>query len=239
MALPSLFNLDPQSFALGKGSGTLRRVSQNQPARQLDLAALMQDVAKPVQAVIKEQTPLTDEQKAAFEAVATPYNKAKAEAAQYYAQYKSLARAMGSYVPGSMGYTQVALAAQGAKRNYDRALAAQNKLQAEYDKAYAPIYEYNNLAKINQAEIDRYNKEVGVYNTEQGKRVNSFSNSLQNSAESLVMQRPNQQNTGEALAESDLYSDELYGMMLQRVGQANAEPVDDSVSSLYSASKGV
>lgn len=233
MALPSLFTLDPNSFSLGKNSGTLRRIVQNQPERQIDLARLMEGVTAPKQAEIKQQTPLSEDVIAAYEKVAAPYNQAKAQAEALNKQYRAIASQMRKLQVGSSAYVQASLAAQGAKSRYQDALAIQNKLQSAYDKAYAPIYEYNNLAKINKAEVDRYNKEAAAYNKEQEKRVTGFTNDLQSRAGEFIQQDPNQQTTGDVLAESDLYSDELYGMMLKKVGAANAEPIEDQVSSLY------
>jgi len=231
MSVNSLFNLDPTKYSLGKNSSTFRRVSEI--PRQLSLSELLTGLQTPtVPSNIPTITPLTDEQKAQVDRWPTDFTGF----ASAYANVKI--PGVSQTVDGakkvlSSGGTSYAYAAKAMKDDW----AAKNQIWSQYliteqYKAAKAANEsitsaYNNQVKAYNTVLDPYRAEVDTYNKAKDERVKNYNVTAVNPD---LVTKETSQTTGDRLAESDLYSENLHNMMIDRI---SAQPVIDQVSSMF------
>ena len=248
MALKSLFDLDPTRFGIKAGAGAFKRVADI-GQKQLSLADLIGDLQAPtVPTNIPKVTPIDTNAINSFMSTFVP---AKSMRTSLVNQMTSN---FGQFDWGS--WLDQRLTGQQSPYDWDeypmgseqgRAWEAlKYTVQPAYDP-YRSIYntgnpQYNNTYK---PQIDTYNQEVAAYksvvdpfkaqldayNTEAQRRIRDANVGLVNP--SRVDKRA-AETSGDILAESALYSENLHNLMIDRV---SAQPQIDEMSALFSKGK--
>lgn len=238
MATPTLFNLDPTQFALGRSTGRLQQLV-GAPTQQsvIELGKMLQGISpvsleKPGEFTM--EAPVFADPKTTYKNylnvgnVDKTVNSIASMSDDWVRGYLNSDRALELVLSGqtsdplNTAYTKnVAIRSmQEISRAYNEAIKAE---AAKADPYNAAVAEYKKRAEA-------YNTEVNRYNTELETTRNKFQSEYLN-------QDVNQDPTlseGEVLAASNLYSDTLHQQMLERIADANTDPASDSLTSLYS-----
>jgi hypothetical protein len=238
MAINSLFDLDPSKFTLGKGSGTFRRVGE--VGKKLNLSELMEGVSVPTAPTnVPTVTPLTAEQQSQIDAwgsdftgFATRYMNSAPKGIHY--TLDSAKRAL------STGGTSYAYAQNAVKNKW----SAKDEIWGQYlvtqdylgkkNANQAITSAYNNEVSAYKAVVDPYKDQVAAYNQERETRAADYN---KYAIDPALVSKEHNASTGEQLGASDLYSDQLHTMMLDKVSAANFEPEQDQVSSMFVGGK--
>lgn len=239
-SIPTLFNLDPTQFALGRSTGRLRNVIGAPTTQNVaELGNLLQGIkevsavkpgeftlAKPNEAPYTGQS-LIDKALAALDRSPVKVNDIASivDIPMYASNYiKQIVNKQPVTLGNFMGTgTQQTL--------YNRAAAAVNSaldpFKQEVNAYNTALGEYKNKAETYAADVNRY------YDEQEAAR-----NKFQSEYLTQNVEDPNLQTEGDVLAASSLYSDTLHQQMLERIAEANTEdvgtPGSDRVISLYS-----
>lgn len=235
MSLKSLFDLDSDKFDLGKNSGTFRRVREK--TQQLSLSELMKGISAPVlPSNIPTVTPLSEADKArvdSFSGLAATLAQ-QATAARPYGQWLGDAdsiRRGSAYLEGvAAGWYKVGARKEAADARTYKSYADQYAAEKAYLESMTSGY--NNQVKAYNAVVDPYKTEVDKYNQERQVRAGNY-NTVAINPELVTKQT--QESTGDVLAESDLYSDDLHNMMIERI---STQPILDKVAAMFSPQSG-
>lgn len=252
-SIPTLFNLDPTQFALGRSTGKLRNlVGAPTTQNPAELGNLLQGIAgitatEPTEADVPKTTPGVDAYQALSEEMKALLNL---DAGSAYADLVSALRARnsipaanyrtgiisgmvdpyiwsdeaslkaGNYTPSqqeSDAYRRYVLA-----ERLDRRVQTWRPELEAYQKAAT---DYKTKAETYAADINRY---IGEQETARNK--------FQSEYLGQDVEDPNILASGDVLAASSLYSDQLHQQMIERIAEANADvmPGSDQVTSLYS-----
>lgn len=226
MALKSLFDLDPTRFGIKAGAGSFKRVGEI--PKQLSLSELLTGLQPPtLPENIPQVTPLSDTTKQYFSGIQDLIGSTA----------QTVSSQMSNHPPASM------LVSGNNLFDYDwpRSLrfmgeaAAANTVetfQTGYKAKKAEGDVYNQQAQAYRAATDPYRAELAKYETAREERVKNYNTSALNPD---LVQKRRSETTGDVLAESDLYSENLHNMMIDRI---SAQPVIDEMSSLFSSAKG-
>lgn len=148
----------------------------------------------------------------------------KFDTPDYYFKFTPL---IGSRPTRSTGETQESYEIRLANYNM------QQKYLARTNEIKNLTSQYNTEATARANAINSYNSEVNAYNTEKNSRVAGV-NALVIDPAYVTQQRA--ESRGQILGSTDLYSDQLHQLMLNKVGEANSDagvPAADSMSSLF------
>lgn len=237
MALKSLFDLDPTKYGIKPGAGAFRRVGE--ASRQLSLSELLQGLTAPTfPENVPTVTPLTEDQLAQV-------NRWPTDFTGFATQYANMSNA--AKIGMTVDQAKAALSRGGT--GYDYALNARKKDWAAEDEIwqqYLITEQYKAAKAANEGITSGYNKQVADYNavmdpyktkldeykTEREERAKNYNTSALNPE---LVTKKHTETTGERLAESDLYSENLHSLMIDRISN---QPMMDEVSSLFSGAKG-
>lgn len=239
-SIPTLFNLDPTQFALGRNTGRFKQlVGAPTTQNPAELGNLLQGITgitadrpedfsleKPVpqytgQSLIDKALSLLDTSNVRINSIANfDASGVRANASGYI---KNL-------VEGNPVTINSFMNAEGAQNViYNRAVAALQSAQAPYK---ADIDAYNTALQSYKTKAETYAADVNRYLGEQETARNKF----QSEYLGQDVEDPNILASGDVLAASSLYSDQLHQQMIERIAEANADvmPGSDQVTSLYS-----
>jgi hypothetical protein len=105
----------------------------------------------------------------------------------------------------------------------------------QYNTSVKPTIDtYNNEVSAYKAVVDPYKDQVAAYNQERETRAADYN---KYAIDPALVSKEHNASTGEQLGASDLYSDHLHTMMLDKVSAANFEPEQDQVSSMFVGGK--
>lgn len=231
MALNSLFNLDPTKFTLSKNSGAFRRVGET--SRQLSLSELLAGLSAPaVPTNIPEVTPLSDTTKADAEGF-TSLRQSTAQNIRNILNAGDLA-SITNYLmdPSYSARLRASIGQGGNAAKYTAAANAAEGFYSHYmNDIKAPINTYNQQVSAYNAVVDPYKAEYDKYAAEREARVKDYNKSMVNPD---LVDKQATETTGDVLAESDLYSQNLHNLMLDRI---SAQPQIDEMSALFAKGK--
>ncbi len=249
MDIRSLFKLDSGKYSLSNSAGAFRRVKENtKPLSIVDLIGDLVAPKIPSKEELPKVTPVDVEginsfmsafapSKAAWDSI---FNQLAVQVDPYRRYDSTLTTALQAGKPvGDMRdwkyYTY-------GTTNYNRlqAFNAANQAFTPYRSTYLNgIGQYNTTYK---PQIDTYNAEVSAYNAATAdvrKEVDEYQAEVSRRASeaNTGLVNPNRvdketsQKTGDILADTELYSEGLHSMMIDRI---SAQPVIDEMSALFS-----
>lgn len=226
MATPTLFNLDPTQFSLGRSTGRIQQLVGN-PTQQN---------AAELGKLLSALTPVTAEKPVAPDTWPTvtlvnPQLQTNADAA--YRTYQSWQQQVNNLASANL--TELGKQTLRTREaNRDSALNQYNSIKATLDAENARYQK-------EQAEYDRvvvpFKQKSEAYVADVNRYASEFENTRNKFQSDYLNQDVNQDpilSEGETLAASSLYSDTLHQQMLEKIAEANAEPASDSLTSLYS-----
>lgn len=240
MKLNSLFDLDESGFSMGRG-GTFRRIKENS-SKPLNLSDLIQGLQAPT---VPTNVPTVNPLDAATKQLVANFPASRQSTASQIASILGLGFGASardtalaynalidpaystrlfnapSYLPNvqKQAMSTAGSIAQSFYSNYA------NNIKAPTDKYNAEVAAYN-------AVVDPYKKQVADYNAEVQRRASNVNEGLIN-PDRVTKQA--QESTGDVLAESDLYSDDLHNMMIDRI---STQPIIDKMSAMFSPQSG-
>ena len=246
MTQPTLYNLDPTQFALGRSTGKFRqmtRVPESLEARD-DIGSIISGIPSPT--LPKPEAPDLSK----FELTGDDINKINAAKKAMDAAVLNVYNAWGGssyYTRGqgsvvsefNKGYHTSQL--QKADSSWDAwgKMSYSARQEAEYKRQKAVLDKYSNITTAYNNEVSAYKKSADAYNKQVGeykKKLEGVGNTYQANRQNapVNLYNPEVDYQGNTLAASSLYSDNLHQMMLNSVGAANAEPASDQLTSIYS-----
>lgn len=247
MDLKSLFNLDPTKYGVRPGAGSFKRVTEL-GQKPISLADLLGDLKAPtVPENIPTVNPIDTD---AINSFMQTFGPAKgtydstwnqvSQAVDPYRRFDSLVsqsllagtpvgetRDWANYNVGTTNYRRYQTLLQGInsfspyRSTYTSGLGQYNTYKPQIDT-------YNSEVSAYKSVVDPFNAELTAYNTEAQRRAGEQNTALVNPAR---VDKETSQTTGDRLAESQLYSEDLHNMMIDRI---SAQPVMDEISSLFS-----
>lgn len=233
MGLKDLFNLDPTRYFLSNSAGSFRRVREN--SKPLSLGDLLKDLVAPtVPTNLPTVNPIDTESINSFMQMFGPASAARDRiASQMAADLKSSLPvaynrldtrfAPSSWKDWSGDYLRSVQAA------YDPYRSAYSSNVAAYNTTYKPqIDTYNSEVSAYKSATADFNSDVEAYKAEASKRAAEANVGLVNPDR---VTKQTQEATGDVLAESDLYSDDLHNMMIDRI---STQPIIDKMSTMFS-----
>jgi len=259
--LNSLFALDPTQYSMGRNSGFFTGVVKKNDADALELGKLLSTLSVPQ---FTGKTPSYDPANVPVvnpipQDIVDGFTSAKAKLTPFYDFYRSQtstpnisdAQIDALYRKGTGYWHDLGRYSKSAADKYfpiearvNDYINLSNSINSQYkpyyDKYNAEVAARNKFLLPYKPEIDAYNKSITQYNTDvekYKKQYNSIFDQFQaDRQKTAVADQEQMQSEGNALAASDLYSDDLHNQMLQRVASANA-PTEDNVSSLFARGK--
>lgn len=234
MNLNSLFNLDSGKYSLSNSAGAFRRVIEN--TKPLSLADLIGDLIAPKIPTAEELpkvNPIDTESVNSFMQVFGPASSART----------SLAQQLASGTNTSLGVAQTRLdtnfrpKVQGPldqflidiQNAYDPYRSAYNSNINQYNTSIKPsIDTYNSEITAYNAATSEVKQDISEYQAEVTKRANEANTGLVNPNR---VDKETSQKTGDILSDTELYSEGLHSMMIDRI---SAQPVIDEMSALFS-----
>lgn len=235
-SIPTLFNLDPTQFALGRNTGRFKQlVGAPTTQNPAELGNLLQGI-----------TGITAARPEDF-SLEKPVLNIPAEM-----QGKNFA---GNLSAAQAAYNQATALVQGlananrtaaGEQVYQQRLANQRTAQGYLNTAQSEYNAYNSVQEAFKKEADAYNTALQSYKTKAetyAADVNRYlgeqetaRNKFQSEYLGQDVEDPNILASGDVLAASSLYSDQLHQQMIERIAEANADvmPGSDQVTSLYS-----
>ena len=257
MGLKDLFNLDPTRYFLSNSAGAFRRVREN--SKPLSLGDLMRDLVAPtIPTNLPTVNPIDTESVNSFMSVFGPASAARDAHAQQavnrfgfngyrslingqwvtqspidvargYIDARNIPRNYTSYPYGSSYYND-GVFWDTLQRSYDPYRSVYSSNVAAYNTTYKPqIDTYNSEVSAYKAATADFNSDVEAYNAEASKRAAEANAGLVNPDR---VTKQTQEATGDVLAESDLYSDDLHNMMIDRI---STQPIIDKMSTMFSS----
>lgn len=238
MALKSLFNLDPSRFSIRPGAGSFRRVADT-GQKQLSLADLLGDLQTPtVPENIPKVNPVDTDAISGFMSTFGPAKSAREQlGAQLAAALKTslpvaYTRLDTNFRPSTVRFADEQYLVD-IQNKYDPYRSVYNTGNTQYESTYKPqIDTYNQEVSAYKDVVDPFKAELDAYNTEATRRTGEYNTALVNPNR---VDKKRSETTGDVLADSDLYSENLHNMMIDRI---SAQPVIDEMSSLFSSAKG-
>lgn len=247
MDLKSLFNLDPTKYGVKPGAGSFKRVTEL-GQKPISLADLLGDLKAPtVPENIPTVNPIDTDAINSFMQTFGPAKGALTGILQQsgglyesniinntpYQKYShSIKSLVGFNSWGNPQYYNFPVyydAAAPYRAAFDPYRSTYTSNVGQYDTVYKPqIDTYNSEVSAYKAVVDPFNAELNAYNTEAQRRAGEQNAALVNPNR---VDKETSQTTGDRLAESQLYSEDLHNMMIDRI---SAQPVMDEISSLFS-----
>lgn len=233
--LKSLFNLDSDRFGLNPGAGAFRRVTEK--SKSLSIGDLLRGLVAPT---IPDNLPtvnpiddsVVDYMKQFMPAQSTRTSLVnqlvKAGIPKASAEY----RLDTNYTPPNWQNYSDTTALYQANRAYDPYRSTYNSLYPQYSANQSKVDTYNQEVTEYKNVVGDLNQEVTAFKTEAEKRFQDANTGLINPDR---VNKQAQQSTGDVLAESDLYSDDLHNMMIDRI---STQPIIDKMSAMFSGSGG-
>lgn len=234
MNLKSLFNLDSGKYSLSNSAGAFRRVKEN--TKPLSLADLIGDLIAP-KIPTAEELPKVN-----------PIDTGSVNSfMQVFGPAKGARDSLGQQLASGTN-TSLAVAQSRLDSNFrPKVQGPLDQFLIDIQNAYNP-YRSNYNSNINQyntsikPSIDTYNSEITAYNAatsevkqdiseyqaEVTKRANEANTGLVNPNR---VDKETSQKTGDILSDTELYSEGLHSMMIDRI---SAQPVIDEMSALFS-----
>ena len=235
-SIPTLFNLDPTQFALGRNTGRFKQlVGAPTTQNPAELGNLLQGITgitaarpedfsleKPVLNIPAEM------QGKNFAGNLSTAQAAYDKAEDNVRKAEDVARKMG-YNPLLNNYYTVRNQARSALNTAQSEYNAYNSVQEAFKKEADA---YNTALQSYKTKAETYAADVNRYLGEQETARNKF----QSEYLGQDVEDPNILASGDVLAASSLYSDQLHQQMIERIAEANADvmPGSDQVTSLYS-----
>lgn len=235
-SIPTLFNLDPTQFALGRNTGRFKQlVGAPTTQNPAELGNLLQGI-----------TGITAARPEDFSLEKPVLNIPAEMQGKNFAGNLSAAQAdrdKWDRLANNLRGANLTEAGKQVLRGYESNLSiAQgylNTAQSEYN-AYNSVQEafkkeadaYNTALQSYKTKAETYAADVNRYLGEQETARNKF----QSEYLGQDVEDPNILASGDVLAASSLYSDQLHQQMIERIAEANADvmPGSDQVTSLYS-----
>lgn len=261
MNLKSLFNLDSGKYSLSNSAGAFRRVKENtKPLSLADLIGDLIAPKIPTAEELPKVNPIDTESVNSFMQVFGPASSARTSAinaavsqyGSYYSGWYDIVNGQKVYkTPQEVAGSRVDSGYRGNKNYtyypYGSAVYNEGVFWNALQDAYNP-YRSNYNSNINQyntsikPSIDTYNSEITAYNAaisevkqdiseyqaEVTKRANEANTGLVNPNR---VDKETSQKTGDILSDTELYSEGLHSMMIDRI---SAQPVIDEMSALFS-----
>lgn len=254
MGLKDLFNLDPTRYFLSNSAGAFRRVREN--SKPLSLGDLMRDLVAPtIPTNLPTVNPIPDRE--ALDSFMQVFGPSKGALTSILGQvgnqyegnvvnntpaakfsHSIKVQTGGGYfdgfqwVPATYYYAPVYVndpAVDAARAAFNPYRSTYTTKLPEYNSTYKPqIDTYNSEVSAYKAATADFKSDVEAYNAEASKRAAEANVGLINPDR---VNKQTQEATGDVLAESDLYSDDLHNMMIERI---STQPIIDKMSTMFS-----
>jgi len=249
MDIRSLFKLDSGKYSLSNSAGAFRRVKEN--TKPLSIGDLIGDLVAPKIPSKEELPKVTPVDTEGINSFMSAFGPSKGtldslvsglmSAYKMHPGYESTVR--DSIVAGTpvrdardWKYYTYGTSFYNANQSLKQAISTFNPYRSTYSSG---IGQYNTTYK---PQIDTYNAEVSAYNAATAdvrKEVDEYQAevSRRTSEANTGLVNPNRvdketsQKTGDILADTELYSEGLHSMMIDRI---SAQPVIDEMSALFS-----
>ena len=249
MALNSLFNLDPTKYSLGRSSGAFSRVGETKGG--LTLAELMQGLTPPtaptnaptvnpldesIKTLMQSFGPAKGALTGILNQIGTQYESNIVNNTPYQTYSHSMRVQGGSLFDPYYYYVPIYVqdpAVNAARTAFDPYRSTYTSKLPEYQAAAPTIDTYNQEVAAYKGVVDPYKAEVNAYNTERESRAANYNVS---SLSPNLVRKERVATEGEQLGATDLYSDQLHNLMLDKVSAANYDPAQDQVSALFAGS---
>lgn len=233
MALNSLFALDPTKYGLRTGAGSFRRVGEAK--RQLTAAELLEGLSAPEAPTnVPTVTPLSDAAKNAVEGF-SGYRSSTAQNIRNIFGAGEVPSITNSLLdPGYAERLRTSARIDKTYRDrYNQAADIASNFYSYYqNQIKAPTDTYNAQVRAYNAVLDPYKQELADYKTAREERVKNYNAS---SIDPAYVDKQTSRTQGDILADTQLYSENLHNLMIDRI---STQPVIDEVSSLFSRSSG-
>jgi len=218
MDLKSLFNLDSSKYSLSNSAGAFRRVKEG--TKSLSLADLLGDLIAPkipTAAELPKVNPIDTDSVNSFMQLFGPAKGARDSLGQQLASGTNTSLAVAqsrldsNFRPKVQGpLDQFLIDIQNA---YDPYRSSYNTNLSQYNTSIKPqIDTYNSEVSAYKAATAGVQADIAEYQAEAQKRASEANVGLVNPSR---VTKQTQESTGDVLAESDLYSDDLHNMMIE------------------------
>lgn len=222
MALKSLFNLDPTKYSIKESPGSFRRVGEvNNRLDGINVVKLLEGLTAPTEPTLAPVThKASDLQKQAdaFKNQALSLLTQGRDLSSSFGVLTTLAKMKENF--DAREYSRPELYGGENEGNIRTLANLQNQYLSSRNALQSKVDEYNSQIRANETAVSSYNKQVAAFNKEKNSRLDSVYAAL---VDPTLISGETSATSGQRLGATELYSDDLHRLMLERVGQRNAE----------------